>query len=56
MAKVSQTKALLPCPHTTADIREFTPTSWRSIVGIVPQVCLLHIITRDLGIDTDIGH
>jgi hypothetical protein len=22
-----------------ADIREFTPTSWRSIIGVVPQVC-----------------
>lgn len=21
-----------------ADIREFTPTSWRSIIGVVPQV------------------
>ena len=34
-------------PHETVcvDIREFTPSSWRNIIGIVPQVRLSFLIS-----------
>lgn len=29
---------------STSDIREFNPASWRSAIGVVPQVSLVHIL------------
>ena len=46
MDKVCPTCCFLFGPSTTcvADIREFNPSSWRSIIGIVPQVRFSYFI------------